>query len=172
MNSVVVKYGIIAGISTVVYLLLFYFYSKPLFLNASVIWSTLLIYVFCMFKAVNIIDNTATSVDFKSYIQVAFWVFVIANLIYYPFFHLFCNNIDASLLEIMRTSQSAYLEQSLMLSTSIEEQQKIRKTIVELATQDMHLTIGTTLYRMAQGTIAGFLLSVIIAMITSKRNEG
>lgn len=172
MNSVVVKYGVIAGISTVVYLLLFYFYSKPLFLNPYVIWSTMLIYLFCMFKAVNIIDNTATSVDFKSYIQVAFWVFVIANFIYYPFFHLICNNIDVDLLEIMRSSQGNYLEKSLKVSTSIEEQQVIRKTIEDLKTQDMHITIGNTLYSMAQGTIGGFLLSVIIAMITSKRNEG
>lgn len=172
MNPVVLKYGIMAGVSTVVYLLLFYFIQKPLFLDAKVLWSTLIIYLFFMFKAVNEIDDIATSIDFKSYIQIAFWVFVIANLIYYPFFHILCNYLDTSLLEIMRSTQIEYLEWTLKQSTRIEEQQSIRKTIEELKIQDMHLTFSVTLYSLVRSIIGGFLLSVIVAMITSKRNEG
>jgi len=172
MNSVVLKYGILAGVSTVLYLLLFYFIQKPLFLDAKVIWSTLIIYLFFMFKAVNEIDDTATSIDFKSYIQIAFWVFVIADLIYYPFFHIMCNYLDASLLEIMRQNQSQYLDAMIKQSTKIDEQQVIRKTIEDLKTQDMHITFSNTLYSLVQGIIGGFLLSVIVAMITAKRNEG
>ncbi|MBK8724012.1 MAG: DUF4199 domain-containing protein [Saprospiraceae bacterium] len=172
MNPVVLKYGIMAGVSTVVYLLLFYFIQKPLFLDAKVLWSTLIIYLFFMFKAVNEIDDIATSIDFKSYIQIAFWVFVIADLIYYPFFHILCNYLDTSLLELMRSTQSEYLELTLKQSTRIEEQQVIRKTIEELKIQDMHITFSNTLYSLVQGIIGGFLLSVIVAMITAKRNEG
>ena len=110
--------------------------------------------------------------DFKSYIQIAFWVFVIADLIYYPFFHIMCNYLDASLLEIMRQNQSQYLDAMIKQSTKIDEQQVIRKTIEDLKTQDMHITFSNTLYSLVQGIIGGFLLSVIVAMITAKRNEG
>ena len=53
MQQTAVKYGIIAGIGTVLYLLVFYFIDPALILKPLVYWSTLIIAVIGMAAAVS-----------------------------------------------------------------------------------------------------------------------
>lgn len=88
-NSKAVRYGLIAGIGTVAYFLLFYFINPRLMFNPWVYWASLGIYLALMWKALLDEKQAANGpLAFKDSLRTAFYIFVIANFCYYLFYYL------------------------------------------------------------------------------------
>ncbi|MFQ5448936.1 MAG: hypothetical protein ACE5FF_18575, partial [Saprospiraceae bacterium] len=78
MQQTAVKYGIIAGIGTVLYLLVFYFIDSALILKPLVYWSTLIIAVIGLAAAVSKKrSENGGHITRKEAMKTAFLVFVI-----------------------------------------------------------------------------------------------
>lgn len=146
MKSRTRTYGILAGAGTVLYLLLFYFADRSYFLNGAITWSSLIIYLVFMYKAV--IEETKDltgEIEFKDAIKPAFAVYAIANLIYYCFLYLMFNIFDPQLVD---------LQQELMAASGIE-----------IKGEDLKMTLFITFFAFIQSLVAGFAFSAILAAI-------
>ncbi|MCR9290686.1 DUF4199 domain-containing protein [Saprospiraceae bacterium] len=146
MESKSRTYGILAGAGTVLYLLLFYLFDRSLFLNGGVTWSSLIIYLAFMYKAVvEKRDAEGGEIEFKDALKPAFTVYVIANFIYYSFIYLMFNFFDPDLIGLQR---------ELMEASGLETQG-----------QDMQMTLMITFFAFVQSLLAGFAFSAAVAGI-------
>ena len=149
MNSKTRNYGILAGAGTVIYLLLFYFVNKSYFVNGLVTWSSLIIYLVFMYKA--IIDERnerGGDIEFKDAVRPAFLVYVIANLIYYSFLYSMFNFFYPELVEIQR--------------------EMMEKMGLETEGNNLNMTLSMTFFAFIQSLIAGFAFSAILAAILKR----
>ena len=84
-----------AGVGTVAYFLLFYFIDPRNMFMPWVSWSSLLLYIVCMWlgcKAFYQENNGNTSM--RLFLREAFAIYVIANIVYYLFYYLMMEFID------------------------------------------------------------------------------
>lgn len=149
MNSKTRTYGIFAGAGTVLYLLLFYFADKAYFVNGLITWSSVIIYLVFMYKA--IIDERnkrGGEIEFKDAVRPAFLVYVIANLIYYTFLYLMFNFFDTELVEIQR--------------------EMMENSGIDTKGEDLKMTLPMTFFAFIQSLIAGFAFSAILAAILKR----
>ena len=146
MKSKTRTYGIIAGAGTVFYLLLFYFADRANFLNGAITWSSLIIYLAFMYKAILEKRNSlGGEIEFKEAVRPAFVVYTIASLIYYTFIYLMFNFVDPELPDLQR---------ELMVAQGIE-----------VKGNDLKMTLSITFFAFLWSLIAGFAFSAILAAI-------
>lgn len=159
-----VKYGIFAGGATIAYLLLFYLLDPKLMLNPTVLWSSLLIYVFFMFKVCLKEQGTIPDYSFRLALKSAFVVFVVANALYYTYYYIMFNWVDPGLIEVQRELIQANLERfsGVMGEASKNEMQK---NIME---DSLAVTPETTFLSFGWGLIGGFMLSLGVAGIVRR----
>ena len=159
VQNIPLKYGIIAGVGVIVYLLVFYFIDPKLMLHGAVMWSTLIIYLICMYRATILERERMETFSFRQAIRPSFTVYVLATLLYYTFYYLLFNVIDPGMAEIQRDlmiDQSTRLAESIG-ATDLEDQ------IQELTAEDMRVTLGNTILGVGWSLIGGFVLSLIFA---------
>lgn len=144
MKSRTRTYGIIAGGGTILYLLLFYFFDKANIHNGAIVWSTVIIYVACMYKAVVEEKNAlGGTIEFKEAVSPAFTVYLIANIMYYAFIYLMFKYFDPELVTIAT-------------DLSGDEQFKISLRVWDYVSMCL------------RGCIFGFGLSAILAIILKR----
>ncbi len=144
MNSKSRTYGIIAGGGTVLYLLLFYFADAANIHNPAIVWSSLIIYLACMYKAVIERKNDlGGSIEFRDAASAAFVVYLIANIMYYGFIYLMFKYFDPELVD-------------LATALSGDDQFQISTKFLDYVTLCL------------RGCIFGFLLSAILAVILKR----
>ena len=149
MNSKTRTYGVLAGAGTVFYLLLFYFADRALFLNGGVIWSSLIIYLAFMYKAIVEERNAlGGDIEFKEAVKPAFVVFIIANVIYHSFIYLMFNFFDPALIDLQR---------ELMENSGIDT-----------TGQDLKIPFLRAFFALIQSLIPGFAISAILAAILKR----
>lgn len=154
------KYGIIAGVATVGYMLLFYVIDRPLMLNMKVYWSSFLIYFFCMYKAC--IERRSKNENevllLMEGLKIAFQTFLIANAIFYVFYYILLNFVDPSLVDLqMETAKQMY--QEYMPADQAKEM------IKNMDKEGFEMTISKTTFEYAKGAIVGFAFSLFIGAI-------
>jgi Ca2+/Na+ antiporter len=146
MNSKTRTYGILTGAGTVLYLLLFYFVDRSLFLNGGVTWSSLIIYLIFMFKAVREVrDAQGGELEFREALKPAFTVYFIANVIYYSFLYLMFNFFDPELVELQR--------------------EMLEAGGIPTDGQNLEMSATVTFFAFLQSLIAGFAFSAAVAAI-------
>jgi len=144
-----VKYGIIAGVGTVLYLLLFYYFERESVLNPLVPWSSKIFYIAFMAKAgVDLRKRQDGLLSFKQGLKEAFVVYLVASLIYYAFIYFLFKFIDPGLIELQK-------KQLLSMGESIEN-------------KDLSMTLGKTFFSFTTGLIGGFIFSALVAVILKR----
>jgi hypothetical protein len=156
MNRTVLIFGIVAGIATVGYYLLFYMMQPDWMLGGGVYFSSLLIYGVGMYAAI----KDKVEVDFKSLLRSAFIVFLIANVVFYIFDFVLFKIIDPGMAERQANLAIAMLEPH----TPIEQQVEMRKNIENT---DLH-SFGYIAYRYAKGTLGGFGIAAFVAYLVKR----
>ena len=149
MQQTAVKYGIIAGIAIVLYLLVFHQIDRALVLNPLVYWSTLLITVIGMVAVVRKerSDNNGR-ITLKEALKPAFLVFVLAMLIFNLFVFVLFNYVDSGLPD---------LQKQLMEAAGRE--------VKDL---DFKMTFGRMMVGYAFSLIGGFFISYLVASLLKK----
>ena len=151
--------GTIAGGIVVLYFLLFYFIQKELMLSIGVAWSSVLVYIYFMYRSVGM-QRAALggTIAFREAVSTAFLTFVVANAIYYLFYFLLVT-LDPSLVEILKQISIEFWDWFLAAQSTDE---------IEKSFQDFDVNLSTIFLSFARGAIGGFLLSLIIAAFMRK----
>lgn len=95
--------GLLAGLITVAVFLLAYWIGREQALHPALWWGSLLIYLYFMYRA----GSAATRRDLRAYLQPAFLVFVIANLLFYGFYFYLITGLDPGLLDVQAAQMEA-----------------------------------------------------------------
>jgi len=159
LNNIAVKQGILAGVGTVAYLLLFYFISPRLMLNVGVLWSTLIIYFVFMYRATSKVREEADFFPFQLAVRPPFTVFVLATLIYYTFYYLMFNVFDPGLLEI----QYDLMVENAQRLTDLVGENQLKEQVEEFSLEDLKVTFKNVALGASRSLIGGFILSLIYA---------
>jgi len=163
-NNHAIKFGIFAGVGTVVFLFLFYWIEKTLMLSPSVIWSTIFLYLIGMYMAaVEVRKENEGYIDFRTALKAAFLVWVIANAIYHAYNYLLYNFLDKDMINVQKRYMS---EQMAELEGVISEKylEELNQN-VEILTYDLSQVISTY----ATSLIMGFLIAMIIARMVRRK---
>jgi hypothetical protein len=139
-----IRWGIIAGGIVVVLFASVYFVQKELVLSRGLWLSTYVVYIFAMWKAQSKVEGT----ELKSYIQPGFMVFVVANALFYFYYHLLFAVFDPELVK---------LQGELMATQGYDPKDAVMPTV------------GGSFFAYAQSLIPGFLLATSIGFILSRR---
>jgi hypothetical protein len=139
-----IRWGIIAGGVVVVLFASVYFFQRELVLSRGIWLSTYVVYIFAMWKA----QSKVVSDELKPYIQPGFMVFVVANALFYFYYHLLFAVFDPELIK---------LQGELMAAQGYNAKDAVMPTV------------GSSFFAYAQSLIAGFILAAGIGFILSRR---
>ncbi len=161
MGSGTKKYGLLAGVLAIGYLLLFYLVNRALILNPAVYWSSVLFYLVCMYKAcLSARSGYGGLLTFSDGLRTAFTVFLIANLLFYLFYYLLFNYIDPDLVALQEASFRQFAE--------MMNPEEARPMLEAMEKQGFEMTLTATLFGYAKGAIGGFVLALIVAAVTKR----
>jgi hypothetical protein len=108
MQQTAVKYGIMAGIAIVLYLLVFHQIDRALVLHPFVYWSTMLVAFIGMVAAVRKErSDNGDRISQKEAMKPAFLVFVLSMLIFNLFVYVLFNFIDPGLPDVQKQMMEA-----------------------------------------------------------------
>ncbi len=168
-----VKYGLIAGIGTVAYFLLFYFIRKPLLFNPFVYWASLGIYLALMWRALqeeqHAVEAGSTAgerLGFQAALRTAFLVFVIANLSYYLFYYLLYGLIDPGLIDLQRE----VMRESLKNAGKFLSEEQVAQMRESTEGDALIPTAGKVFFTFVRSLIGGFLLALGLAALAARRD--
>ncbi len=163
MNTHSTKFGLIAGIGTVLILLSAYFIDKKLQLSPGVVWSTSIFYIVGMaMAAIEERKDNGGFISFKEALKAAFIVFMIANAIYHIFNYFHFNYFDPEMLQIQK---DVVLE---TLETGVFSEEMTEQMIA--GTEDIKYDLLTTVSQYIMSLVFGFLLAAIIARFVRRDN--
>ena len=157
-----IRYGILVGISVILYMLVFYFYDEKVMVGPNVFWSTTLLFIVGMFFAAREERKVREFMTFREILPVAFVTYLIANLFFYDFLYILFNFVDPALPELQR-QVSIEAVQNSGFSEYVEE------AIEEIEKIPAEFTLGQAIFDYVRSAIFGFLLSLGIAGVTRNK---
>ena len=158
--SIAQKYGLIAGIGSILYMLIFYFWGKRM-LNPAVFLSSMLIYIGAMLMGgLELRSQNSGKLSFKEGLRTCFVIFLLANLCYYVFYYCIFQ-YDPELTEIQNQLYKEYMSPAAEPGRTAEE-------ILQAQHTEFEMTLGTIIFTYAKGVIGGFVLSVMITYLIKR----
>lgn len=149
MQQTAIKFGIITGIATVLYLFIFHQIDRALVLNPLVYWSTLLFAVAGMVAAVKKTrSENSNKISQREALKTAFLVFVLAQLLFMAFIFVLFNFLDPGLVDLQK--------------------EMMEKAGMKIENPDLSMTFGKVFFRYAYMLIPGFFLSYMVASFMKK----
>lgn len=149
MQQTATKYGIMAGIGTVLFLLVFYFIDKAYATNPFVSFSTLFFVVLGMVMACRAYrSDNGGNLTKKEALKISFTVAVVSGLFFYSFLYVLFKFIDPGLNEIL--------------------QEKAIAADPAAVGHPYQMTIGNVVWGYAFSLIYGFLLSLMVSNFVKK----
>lgn len=180
LRSIGIRYGLMAGVVTIIIYFIAYLIDKTLFIQSSVLWiSTMVIYLIAMrlasIEARNAFfanpDTSTSSYSFSNAIQPAFVVFLIAQIIYVLFQFLMTRLIDPSLIELTREIAIEQLETGSQWYLKFLPEDALETAKEQVEEQDFTPKISTTLLSLAFSLLGGFLISCIYGLVFKKNTS-
>ncbi|MDX1665981.1 MAG: DUF4199 domain-containing protein [Saprospiraceae bacterium] len=160
MNNLVLKYGLLGGLATVAYYLLFYFIDQRWMLSPWVAWSAMLFYPVAMVLALRQDRSQSDGpYAFKQGLRTGFAVYVIADVIYYAFYFVLFKYVDPGLVDVQ---QEMFLE-SLENNPNLFGETNVENLRRQFQQSEYKLTVGSVLQSLGLGLIGGFLIAAILA---------
>lgn len=158
-NSIALRYGIIAGVSTVAYYLLFYLFARVHFFDLAIWWGGLLPVIALMFITLQKEKmKLGGQLNLFQGLQSAFLVFVIGIGLFYIFYFVLVKYIDPDLLLVQKETALRNLER---YGGSEAKDLDSYKDYYEEGKPDF--TLSGLLFRYFQSLIGGFILSLALA---------
>ena len=176
MKNIGVRYGLLGGVAVVFYFALLYFSRKELFLHPGLQWASLLIYLLCMYRAARKdVALHSSQRDFRTVIRTPFIVFLLINIAYWLFYYAL-HLADPALLQMETALDLAFKKQQLTAGLGDPQQaNQLREQIMALereASQPQIQPVGPIVFRLAIGSIGGFLLAAgVVALVRSGGKE-
>lgn len=167
-KNISLRYGLFAGVGMVAYILLFYFWDPRLIFMPSVLWSSLLIYLFFMWKGCAKAYQLSTDdYSFQQAIKDAFTIYVFANIVYYVFYYILMKFVDPSLLMVQ---QEVSLENLEFYAERMDQKQfeSMKKALLE---GELGIKLNDVLFSFGTSAIGGFFLALITGGIFVKSRE-
>ncbi len=165
----------LGGGAVIFYFVLLYMVRKELFLNPWLQWASLLIYLGCMYGAAR--EDAAlygSQRDFRTMIRTPFTVFLLINIAYWLFYYTL-HLADPGLLQMETALDLASKKQQLAVGMGDPQQaNQMREQIMALereASQPAVQPLGPILFRLAIGSIGGFLLAAGVTAIVRSKGE-
>lgn len=162
MYKYAIRYGIIAGVITILYFLVFYFWDKPLMFNGGVVWSTIILYFLGMLFAARETRKVREFITFREALSVAFVAYLVANLFYYDFIYILFNFVDPSLPELQKQVGLEALRNTGMGDMIADEIKMIEET-------EPSFSLLQAIAQYLQSAIFGFILSLLVAGLTRNK---
>lgn len=172
MKNIGIRYGLLGGGAVIFYFVLLYMVRKDLFLNPWLQWASLLLYGACMYRAAQ--EETALQGgqrDFRTMVRTPFIVFLLINVAYWLFYYAL-HLADPALLQMETALDLAFKKQQLAAGLGDPQQaNQLREQILALerqANQPPVQPLGPVLFRLAIGSLGGFLLAAgVTALVRS-----
>ncbi len=169
IKNISLRYGLIAGVGTVAYFLLFYFINPRLMFSPWVSWSSLLLFMAGMWYGCKAFyEEQKERSSFRLYIREAFAVYVVANLVYYVFYYLLIDVFDPSLVSIQAEMGMESLERNKE-RLDPKQYEQIKET---LENKDLCLKLNDVFLAFGNSAIGGFIIALSVAGIFNKSVEG
>jgi len=165
MNTSILKYGIGAGVLTIVYMLIFYSIDNALLFSPWVSWSSLAIYIAAMLKAT--LSARAESeglYSFRQGLRPSFGVYVVASITYFIFNYFLYNFINPDLPEIQR---EIMIQQAADIAEKLGRPE-LQDQMTDIKTEDLRVSIQNSALGFMWSLMGGFVLSTIIAFATKR----
>ena len=159
-----IRYGVLAGICVIIYMLVFYFYDVKVMLGPSVFWSTTLLFIVGMFFAAREERKKREFMTFREILPVAFVTYLIANLFFYDFVYILFNFVDPSLPELQ---QQVGLESAR--ASGVIESLDLEDAIAKIEETPAEFTLIQAISAYISSAIFGFILSLMIAGATRNK---
>ncbi|MCB0644538.1 MAG: DUF4199 domain-containing protein [Phaeodactylibacter sp.] len=147
------KYGIIAGIVTILYFTAFYWVNPSLMLHWAVFYTSLLFYLGGMLLAVREQRREqAGALTFQEGLRTAFTTYLVANLLYYGFYY-GLHQYDPGLADIQKQAMAEFLPKITM-------KDQLPQALRDLEKRDFGVDLGTAAFGYARAAIGGFILAL------------
>ncbi|MCG8330110.1 MAG: DUF4199 domain-containing protein [Chitinophagales bacterium] len=161
-----IKYGIIAGVIIIVYFLLFYFVEAKLLFNPFVYWASVGIYLAIIWRAL-VIEKAkiGEEYNFRHALRTAFFIFVIANAMYYLFYYFLFALIDTDLVNL----QKEYMAEALEARKSMLPKEQYESLQDSLDDGSMDVTPGGVVFTYLRGLIGNFILALGLAYFVNRQ---
>lgn len=163
-DNFAVKFGLLAGLGTIIFLFLFYWIDKKLTLSPEIIWSTMFLYLLGMYMAP--IEERKLNegyLDFKTALRASFIVWIVANAIYHSFNYVLYNFLDTEMLNI----QKQHVRDN---ATNLEGYMGEENYEFFLANIDnMNYNFSTVLMAYLTSLFWGFIIAAIIARMVRRK---
>jgi hypothetical protein len=171
IQSLTWRYGIGAGIVTLVYFITFYAFNKHLIFDSSVYYASLIITVVAMWLA-GVRLQLSQNLDFPKLLPQVFLVFIIADIIYFAWHFAMVNYIDTSLLDLQKTQMLQYFQQLKTQTNDMTEIQGWNEAIQSLEKNGLpSVSLSAILLQLGRGVIGGFVLSYGISFILNRKAQ-
>ncbi len=158
MKSEALKYGTIAGITTIGWFLLFYLTDKVRMLSPVVYYASFGIFLWAMYRAVGQQIRKAEAVpDFRELLRTGFVVYLLANLFYYGFYYV-VNHWDPGLAEMQKDMMREWLPR-------ITPKDKLQAALKALEESDFSVAPRDAFFSYMRSAIGGFLLAAAVAWL-------
>jgi hypothetical protein len=165
------RYGVSAGIITLIYFIIFYTIDKCLIFNSGVYYSALIITIVAMWL-VGIRLQLSQNLDFSKLLPQVFLVFIIADIIYFAWHYVMVNYVDTSLLDLQKTQMLQYFQQLKTQTNDIKEIQGWNEAIQSLEKNGLpSVSLSNILLQLGRGIIGGFVLSYGISFALNRGRE-
>ena len=165
LKRVPLKFGLLTGIISVVYMMLFYWIDKKMMMGPWVYWSSVGIFILGMLWAVQKIKREQEDqISLRDALRTAFFVYLIADLVWYGFYYLLFNFIDPGMVEVSKQITLDSLEAYQASGQSHIGDQNITALIKQAESADYSVNLAILLPKLTYGVIGGFVLSLVLAM--------
>ena len=163
MKTSPIKYGVIAGLCAVAYLLIIYLYAqmqleKQLMVHPYVTMSRHIFYLLFMGAFIHYyLKNAQQVLPLKDMIRPLFVIFLIANGLFYVFYFVMFKYIDPSLLEASNSYMLDFLPE-------VEIEGVPGKIKPGTADDNVEIGLSATFFAYVREIILGFIFSLVIAL--------
>lgn len=157
--------GVLAGVATLGYYLLFYTLNPRLIFQLGIFWFSMLFPLLAMgYVSWKLRKNTAGEVSWKILLRNAFQVYVLSAIAYHVFYFILFNYIDSDL---------ARIQQEVLMENLQHNRQLLGERNAEALQREMEaglptLSAGTAIFSFARSLIGGFMLSLLFAFAFRK----
>lgn len=163
-DNYAVKFGLLAGLGTIIFLFLFYWIDKKLILSPEIIWSTMLLYLIGMYMApVEERKINEGYLDFKTALRSAFIVWIVANAIYHSFNYILYNFLDSEMLNI----QKQYVRDNMGNLEGLMGEENYELFMENI--DQMNYNFSTVLMAYLTSLFGGFIIAAIIGRMVRRK---
>jgi Protein of unknown function (DUF4199) len=160
------KFGVFAGLGTIIYYLLFSMSDKKMIFTPSIFYSSMVIAIFFMYWCGKKVSDA--DAPFHQILKSVFTVWVIAELMYYIWYFRFFN-ADPMLAKLQTETAIESYQYLIAQSQDFAQTKSYHEAIDDLQKNPLVYTFKDSMLGLGRGLIGGFVISYIMTFILDRR---